>query len=61
MKEMKYVGMAVLAMAAIIMGQTALAFVLDFHTAEMAGKAAMTALYLYAAIRAAEAKRAAKA
>ena len=54
-------GMAVLAMAAIIMGQTALAFVLDFHTAEMIGKTAMTALYLYAVIRAAEAKRAAKA
>ena len=57
MKTMRNVGMAVLAMAAIIAGQTALACVVGFHTAELIGKTAMTALYLYAMMRIFRAKR----
>lgn len=58
---MKYVMMMVLAMAAIIAGQTALAFVLGFHTAEILGKTAVTALYLYTIMRMFRAGREAKA
>lgn len=61
MKAMRNVGMAVLAMAAIIAGQTALAGVAGFHTAELIGKTAMTALYLYAMMRIFRAKREARA
>ena len=62
-RMMKGIAMGLLA-AAVIAGQTALAGVLGFHTAEVIGKTAMTALYLYAVIRmfqASRAKRAARA
>ena len=51
MKTMKSVGMAVLAMAAVIASQMALTGVLGFHTAEVMGKTAVTALFLYQIIR----------
>ena len=62
MKDMmKGIAMGLLAMAAIIAAQTALAGVLGFHTAEVIGKTAVTALYLYAVTQMFRTKREAKA
>lgn len=58
MKAMKYVWTMVLALAAIIAAQVGLTGVLGFHTAELIGKTAVTALCLYAVIRAFQAFRA---
>lgn len=60
MKTIKVVLAAVLAMAVIIAGQTALACVVGFRTAELTGRTAMTALYLYAMMRLFRTKRAAR-
>lgn len=63
-RMMKGIGMGLLAAAAVIAAQTALTGVLGFRTAELLGKTAVTALYLYAVIRmfqASRAKRAARA
>ena len=48
---MKHFMMMVLAMAAILAAQMGLSEMVGFHTAEIMGKTAMTALYLYAVIR----------
>lgn len=60
-RMMKGIAVGLLAAAAIIAGQMALAEVLGFHTAEVIGKTAMTALYLYAVTRMFRAKREARA
>ena len=54
---MKDIAAALLAVAAVIVVQTALSFVVGFHTAEIIGQTAMTALFLYAVIRMFRAKR----
>ena len=62
MKDMmKGIGTALLAVAALIVVQTALSFVVGFHTAELMGKTALTALYLYAVARMFRARREARA
>lgn len=48
---MKDIAAALLAVAAVIVAQTALSFVVGFHIAEVLGQTAMTALFLYAVIR----------
>ncbi len=58
---MKGIAAALLAMAVIISVQMALTGVLGFHTAEVIGKTAMTALFLYAALRMCRAGREANA
>lgn len=60
MKAMKYVLTVVLVLAAIIAAQTGLAGLIGFRTAELIGKTAMTALYLYAVTRMFRAKREAR-
>lgn len=60
-RMMKGIAMGLLATAAIIAAQTALAGALGFRTAELIGKTAMTALYLYAVTRMFRAKREARA
>lgn len=60
-RMMKGIATGLLAMAAIVAAQTALAGVLGFHTAEVIGKTAITALYLYAVTRMFRAKREARA
>lgn len=57
---MKGIAMGLLALAAVIAAQMALTGVLGFHTAEMIGKTAMTALYLYAVMRMFRAEREAR-
>ena len=61
MKTMKYAGTMALVMAGILAGQTALACVLDFHTAELLGKTAMSALFFYSLIRLVRTARRARA
>ena len=61
MKAMKYVGTMVLALAAIMAVQMGLTGLTGFHTAELLGKTAMTALFLYSIIRLVQAARRAKA
>lgn len=58
---MKSIAAGLLAMAAVIAAQMALTGVVGFHTAELLGKTAVTALYLYAVVRACRAGREAKA
>jgi len=60
-RVMKGILAAFLAMAAIISVQTALAGVLGFHTAELLGKTAVTALFCYSIIRMSRSRRAAEA
>lgn len=48
---MKDIAIALLAVAVVIAVQTALSFVVGFQTAEVIGKTAITALYLYAVMR----------
>lgn len=50
-RMMRGIAMGLLAVTAVIAAQTALAGILGFHTAEVIGKAAITALYLYAVMR----------
>ena len=53
MKDMmKGIGIALLAVAAVIAAQTALSFVVGFQTAQLLGETALGALFLYAVIRA---------
>lgn len=53
MKDMmKGIGIALLAVAAVIAAQTALSFAVGFHTAQLLGETALGALFLYAVIRA---------
>ena len=61
MKAMKYVLTVVLVLAAILGAQMGLSGIVGFHTAEIMGKTAMTALYLYAVARMFRAKREARA
>ena len=60
-RMMKGIAMGLLATAAIIAAQMALTGVVGFHTAEVIGKTAITALYLYAVARMFRAKREARA
>lgn len=48
---MKYVLTMVLVMAAIILVQTGLSGLVGFHTAELLGKTAMSALFWFSIIR----------
>lgn len=57
MKAMKYVLTVVLVLAAIIAAQMGLTGLIGFRTAELMGKTAVTALCLYAVIRACQAFR----
>lgn len=57
-RMMKGIAMGLLAAAAIIAGQMALTGFLGFHTAELIGRTAVTALCLYALIRVVQALRA---
>lgn len=53
MKDMmKGIGIALLAVAAVIAAQTTLSFVVGFQTAQLLGETALGALFLYAVIRA---------
>lgn len=58
---MKSIAAGLLAMAAVIAAQMALTGVVGFRTAELLGKTAVTALYLYAVVRVCRAGREAKA
>lgn len=58
---MKGIAAGLLAVAAVIAGQMALTGVAGFHTAELMGKTALTALYLYAVARMFRANREARA
>lgn len=49
---MRDVALAILAVAVVIAAQVGLSFVVGFRTAEIIGQTAMTALFLYAIIRA---------
>ena len=60
-RMMKGIAAGLLVMAAVIAAQMALTGVLGFHTAEVMGKTAVTALYLYAVTRMFRAKREARA
>jgi hypothetical protein len=58
MKDMmKGIVIALLAVAVVIAAQTALSFVVGFHTAELIGETALGALFLYAVIRAGRKRR----
>ncbi len=58
MKDMmRGIGTALLAVAAVIAAQTALSFVVGFHTAELIGETALGALFLYAVVRAGRKRR----
>lgn len=48
---MRDIALAILAVAVVIAVQVGLSFVVGFHTAELIGQTAMTALFLYAVIR----------
>ena len=53
MKDMmKGLGIGLLAVAAVIAGQTGLSFVVGFHTAQLIGETALGAMFLYAVVRA---------
>ena len=54
---MKDLAIALLAVAAVIVAQTALSFVVGFQTAQVLGQTAMTALFLYAVIRSGRKRR----
>lgn len=54
---MKYLLTTILTMAAIIAAQMGLTYVFDFHTGELFGKAAMTALFWYHILRSFRGKR----
>lgn len=54
---MKDIAIALLAVAVVIVVQTALSFVVGFQTAEVIGQTAMTALFLYAVIRSGRKRR----
>lgn len=54
---MKDIAVALLAVAVVIVIQTALSFVVGFHTAEIIGQTAMTALFLYAVVRSGRKRR----
>lgn len=60
-RMMKGIAMGLLAAAAVVAAQMALTEVLGFHSAEVIGKTAMTALYLYAVTRMFQEKREARA
>ena len=58
MKDMmKGIGIALLAVAAVVAAQTALSFVVGFRTAELLGETALGALFLCAVIRAGRTRR----
>nr|WP_325200949.1 hypothetical protein [uncultured Oscillibacter sp.] len=58
MKDMmKGIGIALLAVAVVVAGQTALSFVVGFRTAQLLGETALSALFLYAVIRAGRKRR----
>lgn len=60
-RMMKGIAVGLLAVTAVIAGQMALTGVVGFHTAELMGKTALTALYLYAVARMFRANREARA
>lgn len=60
-RMMKGIAAGLLAVTAVIAGQMALTGVVGFHTAELMGKTALTALYLYAVARMFRARREARA
>lgn len=60
-RMMKGIAAGLLAVTAVIAGQMALTGVVGFHTAEVMGKTALTALYLYAVARMFRANREARA
>lgn len=54
---MKDIVIALLAVAAVIVAQTALSFAVGFQTAEVIGQTAMAALFLYAVVRSGRKRR----